>query len=436
VAAPQQPHPEEPATVTQEHAVGAPLRTWAGNLTYRAARVHRPRTVDEVQDVVARSERVKALGSRHCFNDIADTTADHVLLDDLALPVEVDDAAGLVRVPAGMRYGELVRELAGRGRALHNLASLPHITVAGATATGTHGSGNRNGSLSTSVAGLELVRSDGELVVLGADDADLPGAVVHLGALGVVTRVVLRTQPTFHVRTSAYLGLTWERLFADLDAVTAAAYSVSVFTDWHRVTSVYVKSRTDELEVAPEDFFGARAATEPTHMLPDAPVENLTDQLDLPGEWHERLPHFRAEFTPSRGEELQSEYFVPREHARAACEALRSLAGRISPLLQVGEIRTVAADELWLSPAYGGDVLALHFTWLPDQPAVTALLPEIEAALRPLGARPHWGKLFTTGAAELERLYPRMADFRDLVRRYDPRGALRNDYLDRTIGPA
>ncbi|MGY1650181.1 D-arabinono-1,4-lactone oxidase [Geodermatophilus sp. SYSU D01119] len=419
-------------------ALDTPLRNWAGNLTYRAARVHRPRTLAELQDVVAGAERVKALGSRHCFNDIADTDADLVLLDDLDVHVELGraepDGSGVLWVPGGMPYSRLVPELARHGRALHNLASLPHITIAGATATGTHGSGSRNGSLATSVAGLELVRSDGEVVVLGEDSPDLPGAVVHLGALGVVTRVALRFQPTFSVRTNVYLDLTWDRLFADLPGVTGAAYSVSVFTDWHRVTSVWVKSRTDELDAAaPEDFFGARAATEPTHMLRDTPIENLTDQLDLPGEWHERLPHFRAEFTPSHGEELQSEYFVPAGHGRAACEAMRALADRIAPLLQVSEIRTIAGDDLWLSPATGGDVLALHFTWLPDEPAVTALLPEIEAALRPFGARPHWGKLFTTGAAEIAEQYPRMGDFRDLVGRLDPRGAFRNAYLERTV---
>jgi xylitol oxidase len=331
-----------------------------------------------------------------------------------------------------MRYSELVPLLAERGCALSNLASLPHITVVGATATGTHGSGGRNGSLSTSVVGLDLVRSDGELVHLDADAADLPGAVVHLGALGVVTRIGLRFRPTFDVRTTVYVGLTWDRMLGDLDAVSDAAYSVSVFTDWHQITQVWVKS-IDPAPADPADFFGARAATEPTHMLPGAAVENLTEQLGLPGAWHERLPHFRAGFTPSRGEELQSEYFVPRRHGAAACEALRALAPRIAPLLQVGEIRTVAGDDLWLSPASGTDVTALHFTWLPDEPAVRALLPALEAALRPFGGRPHWGKLFTAGADVLAELYPRMPDFRALVRRYDPRGAFRNDYLDRTV---
>ena len=418
---------------------GTAARTnWAGNLTYRAARVHRPSTVEDVQEVVAGSARVKALGSRHCFNDIADTAADHVLLDALEGQVGVEEpdgnGAGVVWLPGGMRYGDLVPLLAERGWALHNLASLPHITVAGATATGTHGSGNRSGSLSTSVTGLEVVRSDGERVVLGEGDPDFPGSVVHLGALGVVTRIGLRFQPTFDVRTTVYVGLSWDRLFADFDAVAEAAYSVSVFTDWHEVTQVWVKSRTDEPGVVPEDFFGARAATVPTHMLPGTPVENLTEQLGLPGAWHERLPHFRAGFTPSRGEELQSEYFVPRRHGPAACRALRALAHRITPLLMVSEIRTVAGDDLWLSPAYGGDVTALHFTWLPDEGRVRALLPDVEAALAPFGARPHWGKLFTTDAGQLEALYPRLPDFRDLVRRWDPRRAFGNDYLDRTVG--
>ena len=411
---------------------------WAGNLVYRAARVHRPVSVDEVREVVAGSEQVKALGSRHCFNDIADTPADVVLLDRLDVPVTVeppdDDGVGVVWMPGGMRYGDLVPVLAERGCALHNLASLPHITVVGATATGTHGSGNRSGSLSTSVTGLELVRSDGEVVVLQEGDDDFAGAVVHLGALGVVTRIGLRYQPSFDVRNTVYVGLTWDRLFADFDAVAEAAYSVSVFTDWHEVTQVWVKSRTDEPDVHPENFFGARAATEPTSMLPGAPVENLTQQLGLPGAWHERLPHFRVGFTPSRGEELQSEYFVPRRHGPAATRALRAMADRIAPLLMVSEIRTVAADDLWLSPAHGSDVTALHFTWIPDEARVRALLPDLEAALRPFGARPHWGKLFGTEARELAGLYPRLADFRALVRRFDPRGAFTNDYLERTFG--
>ena len=422
---------------SEDVAATKPTVNWAGNVTYRAARLHRPTSIPELQDVVAGSERVKVLGSRHCFNDIADTTGDLVVLDGLGSDIEIDAApgedGGTAWFPAGMPYSRLVPGLAARGHGLPNLASLPHITVAGATATGTHGSGNRNGSLSTSVVGLDLVRSDGATVSLTPEDPDFAGAVVHVGALGVVTRIGLRFQPAFQVRTNVYVGLTWDRLVTDFQAVTDAAYSVSVFTDWHEVTQVWVKSRTDELDTAPEEFFGARAATAPTHMLKNTPVENLTEQLGVPGEWHDRLPHFRSGFTPSNGDELQTEYFVPRRYVAEVCDALRFLGPRIAPLLQVSELRTVAADDLWLSPAYGGDVLAVHFTWIPDEAAVRALLPEIEAALRPYGARPHWGKLFAADAAELERVYPRMPDFRALVRRLDPRGTFRNDFLDRTV---
>ncbi|SFS79386.1 D-arabinono-1,4-lactone oxidase [Saccharopolyspora flava] len=403
---------------------------WAKNLTYRAQRLHRPSSVDEVRRIVAGSERVKVLGSRHCFNDIADTPGDHLSLD--ALPAEVEIDGDVVWVPGGMRYGELAAQLADSGLALHNMASLPHITVVGATATGTHGSGVGNPSLSAAVAGLDVVRADGELVRLRPSDPDFPGSVVHLGALGVVTRIGLRVQPTFDVATTVHLGLGWDALLGEFEAVTSAAYSVSVFTDFDEVIQVWAKARVgDERR---EDLFGAHPAEAPTHMLRDTGIDNLTEQLGVAGPWHDRLPHFKAGFTPSNGDELQSEYFVPAEHGGAALAALRPLADKMAPLLQISEVRTIAADELWLSPAHGADSVAFHFTWLPQQAAVEALLPDIEAALEPFGGRPHWGKLFTTEPADLDLLYPKLADFRSLARRFDPDGKFTNDFLARTIG--
>ncbi|WP_406691048.1 D-arabinono-1,4-lactone oxidase [Saccharopolyspora sp. ID03-671] len=403
---------------------------WAKNLTYRAKRLHRPRSVDEVRRIVAGSERVKVLGSRHCFNDIADTSEDHLSLD--ALPAEVEIDGDVVWVPGGMRYGELATHLAASGLALHNMASLPHITVVGATATGTHGSGVGNRSLSAAVAGLDLVCADGELVRLRPVDPDFPGAVVHLGALGVVTRIGLRVQPAFDVATTVHLGLGWDALLGEFDAVMSAAYSVSVFTDFDEVIQVWAKARVGD--EARGELFGARPAEVPTHMLRDTGIENLTDQLGAAGPWHDRLPHFKAGFTPSNGDELQSEYFVPAEHGAAALAALRPLADKMAPLLQISEVRTIAADDLWLSPAHGADSVAFHFTWWPQQSAVEALLPDIEAALEPFGGRPHWGKLFTTEPADLDLLYPKLADFRSLARRFDPDGRFTNDFLARTIG--
>ncbi|MEV4648636.1 D-arabinono-1,4-lactone oxidase [Saccharopolyspora sp. NPDC049357] len=403
---------------------------WAGNLTYSAQRMHRPRSVEEVRRIVAEAGRIKPLGSRHCFNDIADTTADHLSLD--ALPDDVEIDGDVVWVPGGMRYGDLAAHLAASGRALHNMASLPHITVVGATATGTHGSGVRNGSLSAAVAGLDIVRADGELVRLRPDDPDFAGAVVHLGALGVVTRIGLHVQPAFDVATTVHLGLEWDSLLGEFDAITSAAYSVSVFTDFDQTVQVWAKARVGD--DARTDFFGARPAEAPTHMLRGTGIDNLTEQLGDAGSWHERLPHFKAGVTPSDGDELQSEYFVPAEHGAAALAALRPMADKMAPLLHIGEIRTIAADDLWLSPAHGADSVAFHFTWRPAQASVERLLPDVEAALEPFGGRPHWGKLFTTEPADLDLLYPKLADFRSLARRFDPDGKFGNDFLSRTIG--
>ncbi|GAB3690012.1 D-arabinono-1,4-lactone oxidase [Saccharopolyspora tripterygii] len=403
---------------------------WAKNLTYRAQRTHRPSSVDEVRRIVSETERIKALGSRHCFNDIADTTADHLSLD--ALPRDVDIDGEVAWVPAGMRYGELAAHLAASGHALHNLASLPHITIAGATATGTHGSGVRNGSLSAAVAGLDLVRADGELVRLRPEDPEFPGAVVHLGALGIVTRVGLRIQPAFDVATTVHLGLDWDSLLNDFAAITSSAYSVSVFTDFDDVVQVWAKSRVAVDVPAPPR--GTHPAATTTHMLRGSAIDNLTEQLGVAGASHERLPHFKPGFTPSHGDELQSEYFVPAEHGASALAALHPLADKMAPLLHIGEVRTIAADDLWLSPAHASDSVAFHFTWHPQQQSVQRLLPDIEAALEPFGGRPHWGKLFTTEPADLDLLYPKLADFRSLARRFDPSGKFGNAFLRRTIG--
>lgn len=416
------------------------LTTWAGNLTYAAARVHEPRTVEQVQEVVAGARRVRALGTRHCFNTVADTTDELVRLDGLDPAVEVDAAARTVTVAAGTRYGALARELHPRGWALHNLASLPHISVAGAVATATHGSGDRSRNLAAAVAGLDLVTADGSLRHLARGDADFPGAVVALGALGVVVRVTLDVEPAYDVAQEVHTDLPWDAVLEHLDAITGSADSVSLFTDWSGagVRQVWRKTRvTPGAEYEPRaDLFGARPAPGPLHPLPGIDPVNCTQQLGVPGPWHERLPHFRLEFTPSNGDELQSEYLVPRAHAAAAIEALRGLGDLVAPLLQVAEIRTIAGDDLWLSTAEGGDRVGLHFTWLPRQAEVEAVLPRIEAALAPFGARPHWGKLFdAVGApgADPRDLYPRLDDFRALVARTDAEGKFRNAFVDRYV---
>ncbi|MCX7522964.1 FAD-binding protein [Microbacterium sp. STN6] len=412
---------------------------WAGNYTYRAATIERPDTRERLQEVVSGATHARALGTRHSFNALADSSDDGTLIALNAMPprIEIDEAARTVTVGGGQRYGDVAIALAARGWALHNLASLPHISVAGAVATGTHGSGDGNGNLATAVTALELVRADGELVMLRRGDDDFAGAVVSLGALGVVTAVTLEIQPAFEIAQTVYLDLPWQSALEHFDEVTSLGYSVSLFTDWgaDAVSQVWVKSRTGVAgSAAPASaLFEAKAASESVHMLPTMSPVNCTAQLGVAGPWHERLPHFRLEFTPSNGEEIQSEYLVPRERAVEAIEALRGVAEQVRPVLQVTEIRTMAGDDLWLSEAYGRDTVGLHFTWVRDQAAVEAALVHVEAALEPFGARPHWGKVFLDRDGRVAGRYPRIGEFRALAERYDPRGVFRNAFLERHV---
>ena len=421
--------------------MSAKRTNWAGNVTFGAARFHRPSSIPELQHLVTHARRVRALGTGHSFNALADSPGDIVSLAGLPRVIEVDTANAAVTVGAGLAYGELAVELNAAGRALHNLGSLPHISVAGACATGTHGSGDRNGNLATAVSAVEMVTADGDLVTVnrGGDPGLFPGAVVSLGALGIVTRLTLDTLPAFDVRQYVYEDLPFEQVTEHFDEIAGSAYSVSLFTDWRstRIRQAWLKRRADATDSwAPEPrWMGGRLADGPRHPVPGMPPANCTEQMGVPGPWHERLPHFRLEFTPSSGDELQSEYLLPRECAIETLRALRAIAGRIAPVLRICEIRTIAADEAWLSPSYQRDSVAFHFTWLNDWAAVGPVLGEIEECLAPMHARPHWGKLFRTGPEAVSRLYPRLDDFRRLMRRHDPAGKFRNDLLDRYLPP-
>ncbi|MEU8297008.1 FAD-binding protein [Micromonospora sp. NPDC048909] len=406
-----------------------PRQNWAGNVRYAARRFHRPTAVDELRRLVADSERIRAVGSGHSFNRLGDSRGDLVTLAGLPPEITIDRDRRTVTVAAGLRYGDVATRLHAEGYALANLASLPHISVAGAIATGTHGSGVANGNLATAVAALELVTADGELLRVDRDtDGDtFAGMVVSLGALGVVTRVTLDLLPAFDVRQ--YVQLDLPR--AQVDAALGSAYSVSLFTDWRspRIGQVWRKQRAEQ-PAPPPGWLGTTAADTPRHPVPGMPAENCTAQLGASGPWHERLPHFRLGFTPSSGDELQSEYHVPRAVAAEALAALDPVAHLIAPVLQICELRTVAADQLWLSPNHGRDSLAIHFTWIDDADAVLPVLAAVEERLAPFGPRPHWGKVFGMAPAEVAATYPRHADFAALLTRLDPTGTFRTDLLD------
>lgn len=409
-----------------------PLRNWAGNLTFSAARRHTPASVDELQALVARTPRLKAVGTRHSFNRIADTDADLVSLEKFDA-IALDPARRTVTVGAGVRYGELGAALHAAGWALPNLASLPHIGVAGAVATATHGSGIHNGNLATSVVGVELVTGDGRRVALTPDDPRFDGAVVHLGALGFVTALTLALVPTFDIAQDVFEDLPLADALARFDEIAGSAYSVSLFTDWAsgKVHQVWRKRLAT---VPPAPLPGARPAPVDRHPLASLSAESCTPQRGVPGPWHERLPHFRLNVTPSRGDELQSEYFVAHEDAADALRAVAALGARMAPHLLVSEIRTVAADDLWLSPHYRRASVGIHCTWKNEAPDVLALLPEIEAALAPFAPRPHWGKLFTLAPETLQSRYERLPEFQALAREFDPERRFVNAFLSETLG--
>jgi xylitol oxidase len=407
------------------------LRNWSGNVSYSTERILRPRSTAEAQELIAGAETLRPLGTRHSFSTVADSTGALLSTEHLDRIVEIGDET--VTVEAGIRYGELATALHDRGLALPNFASLPHISIGGAVATATHGSGAANQSLAAGVSALELVTANGSITQLRRGDADFEGAVVGLGALGLVTRVSLDVVPAFDLRQYVFEQLPWPTVEAELNAILARGYSVSLFTTWDDDAGAQAWVKTTE-ELGPESsYFGASPAPEPRNPVPGSGAENATEQLGVLGPSHERLPHFRLGFTPSSGAELQSEYVVPREHAAAAAAELRRLGAVVSPLLFISEIRSIAADRLWLSPFFERDSVAFHFTWKPLPAEVLALLPRIENALAPFDARPHWGKLFVGSAELIESRYPKLPDFRRLAQELDGGGKFRNAFLDEFV---
>ena len=415
------------------------LSNWAGNVEYSTENLYKATTVEQIQQFVRKQNKLKVLGTRHCFNRIADSNNQFISVREINHVVSIDPEARTATVEGGISYGQLGPYLDSKGWALHNLASLPHISVAGAITTATHGSGEKNGNLSTAVSGLEIVNGAGDIVRLSRekDGETFRGSVIGLGALGVITKVKLDIQPTYTMQQYVYENLPMSELKDHFDAIESAAYSVSLFTDWQnqRINEVWLKCRMDQGKVfdAPSEFFGAKRATRNLHPIAELSADNCTEQMGMPGPWYDRLPHFRMGFTPSAGKELQTEYFVPREQAVEAMLAVERLSGQVGPHLLITEIRAIAADTLWMSPCYKQDSVTIHFTWKPDWPRVSQLLPVIEKELAPFRARPHWGKLFTFPPGRLRSLYEKSPEFVELCKKFDPQGKFRNEFLNMYI---
>jgi xylitol oxidase len=415
-----------------------PRENWAGNLTYSTDHLFTPTSVDEVRHVVKSCAKLRALGTRHSFNAIADSTQNQISLKQLD-SIDIDENARTVTVGAGVTYGKLAPVIDARGYALHNLASLPQISVAGAISTATHGSGIQNGNLATAVAGLEIITADGEVIHLSQEKNgdNFLGAVVGLGALGVTTRVTLNLLPTFQVAQSVYQNLSFDHLQHHFDEIFGSGYSVSLFTDWqnHRAAQVWIKRRLapgDKNEWQPE-FFNAKLATRKLHPITALDATPCTEQQGIPGPWYDRLPHFRMGFTPSSGHELQTEYLIPYDRGYEAILAVEKLRDEITPHLFITELRTIAPDQLWMSTAYQRPSIAIHFTWKPEWPEVSRILPQIEAQLEPFAPRPHWAKLFTIPPAQIQARYARLEEFKAQLKHYDPTGKFRNEFVNTNL---
>lgn len=412
---------------------------WAGNVAFQAKERYSPVSVAQVQAVVAGNDRVRAVGTGHSFNELADTSGTHIALDRLPPVVEVDSASASVRVAAGLPYSDVVRAVDAQGFALNNLASLPHISVGGSCATGTHGSGTANRCLAAAVRGLEIVTAEGDVAVLDRDKHGerFNGAVVALGRLGVVTHLTLDLVPSFDMRQRIYEGLPFDVLTEHFADIVTAAYSVCVFLDWDNASpaQVWINQLVQDPEpsIVNAPWFSAEPATEPRHPISHLSADCCTEQLGVVGRWFERLPHFRPEFTPSAGNELQSEYLLPFDEAVPALRALHRIRGRIRPVRQICEIRTIAPDDLWLSASYRRATVSIHFTWIADASAVLPVVSLVEEALAPFSAVPHWGKVFTTPPDIVREHYERLPDFRDLMSEYDPDGKFANSFTERYL---
>jgi xylitol oxidase len=414
-----------------------PRTNWAGNLTYSTDNLIIPENITALQQAIKKCRKVRGLGTTHCFNKIADSTQNQISSSAFNKIVSLDKIKNTVTVEAGIKYGEFCKYLDENGYALHNLASLPHISVAGACATSTHGSGIKNGSLATAVAGIEFVNGKGELINLTKekDGDEFSGAVVNLGALGIVTKLTLGLQPTFKMKQIVYQNLPMAELENNFEAIMSAGYSVSLFTDWKNknISEVWIKSKSDDLKTIAPAFYGATLAARNLHPIETLDAINCTEQMGVEGPWYERMPHFKMGFTPSSGKELQSEFFIPFENAYQGFMAIEKLNEKVSPHLMITEVRAIAADDLLMSPFYKRTCVAFHFTWKQEIEEVNAVLPFIEGALAPYNPRPHWGKVFTMKPDVLQSRIEKLNEFKSLMAKHDPEGKFRNEFIDANL---
>jgi L-gulono-1,4-lactone dehydrogenase len=425
-------------------------RSWSGLATARPTQVLSPASPAEVADAVVTARvqgiGVKMVGSGHSFPDIAVTDGLLLRPDRLVGIRAVDRDAMTVRVLAGTPLHVLNDRLHRLGLALHNLGDIDRQTVAGAIATGTHGTGGRVASLSAQVVGVEVVTGDGTLHQVGPGSDLFRAARLGLGALGILTAVTMRVEPAFALQ-AVESPMGWAEVVDRFDELVATNEHFEAY--WFPHTTRMLTKRNNRLSGRPQPLSRARAlledevlengAFEVVNRIGDVapvaiPTLNRIASRALSDRTYSDASH--RVFTARRRVRFREmEHALPRETGMAALTELRDLIDRSG--WRIGfpvEIRYTPPDDAWLSPSYGRDSvwLAVHVNARTDH---TTYFAGVEQLLRSYGGRPHWGKLHTRTAADLAPAYPCFGDFLAVRDRADPDRLFSNAYLDRVLGP-
>ncbi|KAK3270130.1 hypothetical protein CYMTET_21453 [Cymbomonas tetramitiformis] len=443
---------------------------WAGNIKFQTEVLY-PTTVEEVVDIVVSHDKVRVLGTGHSFNNVAfghERGSSSVLISTRNLREVIDCCNNsVVRIQSGVTYADLGEFLRTRGLALPNIASLPGITVTGAASTATHGSGMKNPILASAVKSLTLVTHDGELrtftrpgrkfnqadgtftsLATEAHELQFHSAVVGLGAVGVVVEMEIELVPSFDIQLCIYENIPLKALDKPqrFELLILRTYSTSLFTDWtgDAFSSVWLKSKLNYGETGEpceSRYKNKDVATKAVHPIPGLDAEACSKPGVGPS--HQQLPHFLDGFTPSNGDELQSEYFVSLRHWRPVTQALFKFGkqGGFGKVLQISEVRFLQGDDFTLSPCsvLGGvnGCAAFHFTWHHDAPEVRKVLQAVEDLLGRFDPLPHWGKVFNMEAGILRARYgeDRLNAFRTLLQDTDWEGKFENEWMSSFLAP-
>jgi FAD-linked oxidoreductase len=424
---------------------------WSGSVRCRPASIARPRTLDELRRIVTAAAAdgatagLRVAGSGHSFTPLAATEGTLVSLEHAAGVVSTDKEARVADVLAGTTLRRLGPELAAAGLAMENLGDIDAQALAGALATGTHGTGAGLGSLSTQIAGLRLVLADGDVLDLSpVGDADLfKAAQVSLGALGVVWQVRLRLVPVFRLRY-VRRNMDLEDCLARLPELREHRHFELYWFPFTARAATKTMDETTEPSTAGgfgrwfDDIVLENGAfgllSEACRLVPSlcAPVSRLSAAVVSEGS---RIgASYRVFATPRHVRFQEMEYAVAADRGPDCLREIRRFVDEKKPAVHFPvEFRLVKADDIWLSPAFGRDsvYIAVHmYRGMPYR----AYFDGVEAIFRNHGGRPHWGKMHTRTAAELEALYPEWGRFHEVRRRLDPRGVFLNPYLRGLFG--